>query len=160
MNKDNQPGQIYKLIILTGLVLFVALVGYKIISSYIQENKEKAIIQERAKAQQVLPQTIGQKKAVLPEASGCELQSEIDSAKEWVHACYLLDLLSPQCKQLFDISGYYLTVVNIGGFPEGYVGTYEYLNNAKICSCRLPSDIANRLNNNSEYAMAQCGKTR
>jgi len=55
MNKDNQPGQIYKLIILTGLVLFVALVGYKIISSYIQENKEKAIIQERAKAQQVLP---------------------------------------------------------------------------------------------------------
>ncbi len=52
MNKDNQLGQIYKFIILTGLVLFGVLVGYKIISSHIQESKGKAVIQEEAKVQQ------------------------------------------------------------------------------------------------------------
>ena len=50
MGSDNQLRQTYKIIILTGLVLFVVLVGYKIISSNIQENKEKAIIQEKANA--------------------------------------------------------------------------------------------------------------
>lgn len=51
MDKNNQIKRTYKLIVLTGFVLFAVLVGYKIISSNIQKNKEKAIFQEKAEAQ-------------------------------------------------------------------------------------------------------------
>ena len=41
-----------KIIVLIG-VIFLALVGYKIISSSIQENKEKAVLEERAQLDQL-----------------------------------------------------------------------------------------------------------
>lgn len=38
-----------KQIIISVIIIFIALVGYKLISSKIQENKEKAVLQERAR---------------------------------------------------------------------------------------------------------------
>jgi len=152
------------------LAIFLFFVAYKYMATGIQENKEKAVIQERAKTQQqaVDPKDVSQEtrspiKAVLPEqdaldrAGYCGAGLEIDAAKKWIHACYLKDLLSKECKQLFDINGYYLTGdYDSALFPNGYVDTYTYLQNAKICGCRLPADIASQLNSDSERAQTQC----
>ena len=42
-----------KQIIIIVVVIFIALVGYKIISSHIQENKEKSILQEKLRLQEL-----------------------------------------------------------------------------------------------------------
>ena len=42
-----------KKIIVLVIVIFIALVGYKIISSSIQENKEKAVLQEQARLKEL-----------------------------------------------------------------------------------------------------------
>jgi hypothetical protein len=138
------------------LLVFSCFVAYKYIASGIQENKEKAVIQERNKTKQTESQKPTMK-AVLPEVSVCSVQSEVNASKEWIHACYLSDLLTEQCRQVFDINGYYLTdKYNPISSPEGYIDTYEYLNNANICKCKLPSDVANRLNADFERSQAQC----
>lgn len=161
-----------KNIIVLLLIVFFLLIAYKYISSSIQENKEKAIIQERIKVQQVennnvtqLEKTRSQIKAVLPVTNGpfddCSFQNEVYSAKDWIHACYLRDLLSSQCKQIFDINGYYLTGdYDSSVSPDGYVDAYTYLNNAQICNCHLPTEIASQLNNDSKYATAHCSSSQ
>lgn len=49
-----------KKIIVLVVVVFLALVGYKIISSSIQENKEKAILEERAQLDQLAKEPLNQ----------------------------------------------------------------------------------------------------
>src|SRR3989344_4123698 len=148
------------------VTIFVLFVAYKYTASGIQENKEKAVIQERVKAQQTQQEKTSSKtrseiKAVLPQDSSpagiCSAQQEVDAAKEWIHACYLRDLLTKECKQLFDINGYYLTGdYDSTYFPDGDVDTYTYLQNAQICGCKLPTDIAAELNSRAESAQPQC----
>jgi len=50
----------HKKIIVLVVVIFLALVGYKIISSSIQENKEKAILEERAQLDQLAKEPLNQ----------------------------------------------------------------------------------------------------
>ncbi|MFZ3011443.1 MAG: hypothetical protein WA060_00355 [Minisyncoccia bacterium] len=49
-----------KQIIITVGIIFIALVGYKIISSSIQESKEKAVLQERAQLDQLAKEPLNQ----------------------------------------------------------------------------------------------------
>lgn len=165
--EDNSPVNDFynKNFMLLALVVFILFITYKYTSSNIQENKEKDVIQERAKTQEAIQpqQEISKKtrspiKAVLPNVAGfCSTQNEVNMMQEWVHACYLQDLLTAQCKKIFDVNGYYLTGdYDSFGDPNGYVDTYTYLNNADICKCRLPADIGNRINSSFESGALRC----
>lgn len=50
----------HKKIIVLVVIVFLALVGYKIISSSIQENKEKAVLEERAQLDQLVREPLNQ----------------------------------------------------------------------------------------------------
>jgi hypothetical protein len=49
-----------KQIIISVVIIFVAFVGYKIISSSIQENKEKAVLQEKARLEELAKEPLNQ----------------------------------------------------------------------------------------------------
>jgi hypothetical protein len=86
------------------------------------------------------------------------VQNELDSEKAWIHACGLKGSLSPQCKQLFDADGMYLTTdFDSKQYPDGFVTAAIYLENAGLCNCQLPNDIADRLNQRINEGYRQCG---
>lgn len=103
-------------------------------------------------------------KAVLPELKQaqtdeyqCKLQNDVEYDKDWLHACYLRGLLTTECKQIFDINGYYLTdKYDPEWAPDGYVDLYTYYENAQLCMCKLPNDIANQINNSLEIRNKRC----
>lgn len=142
-------------ILLIILIAFVLFIAYKYISSGIQENKEKAVIQERAKVQQSTPQTKMEKKAKFPDNLhdetwyGCNVGSELESLRSWIQACYLRGLLTSECKEVFDTKGYYLT-------DNESVDLWTYSDNAKLCECKLPSSIADEINNTEASSKRRC----
>ncbi|MSU74613.1 hypothetical protein EXS57_02430 [Candidatus Kaiserbacteria bacterium] len=142
------------------LLVFALSIAYKFVSSSIQENKEKAVIQERANVQQgpSAPARVT-KKAVLPSKTtpitpfDCKIQSAVDSDQAWLRACYLQGSLTAACKEIFDVNGYYLS-------ETGSVTEYQYFNDFDICRCRLPGDIAERLNEDATFADMQCNNVK
>lgn len=103
-------------------------------------------------------------KAVLPKLEHtqtdeyqCKLQNDVEYDKDWLHACYLRGLLTTECKQIFDMNGYYLTdKYDPVWAPNGYVDLYTYYENAQLCMCKLSNDIANQINNSLEIGKKRC----
>jgi len=83
----------------------------------------------------------------------CSIKNEISSTKDWIHACYLNDLLTATCKHLFDINGYY-----IGKHPAQYMDLGKYLEDAKDCKCLLPTTLAKQLNDANSFGNSLCDK--
>lgn len=87
MEKENQPTEksLFKEfsprnIILLMLIMFAFFVAYKYISANIQENKEKAVIQERARVQQ--QQEIKKEALIQEKEKKQQLDSCLDQAKQ------------------------------------------------------------------------------
>jgi hypothetical protein len=90
--------------------------------------------------------------------TGCEIESQVNAEKAWIHACYLKDLLTPSCKQIFNIDGYYLYDNDSDKWIKPMVTDIDYLEAAALCGCKLPNDIATELNSNFQNAMLRCSR--
>ena len=78
-----------KIIVLIGII-FIALVGYKIISSSIQENKEKAVLEEKAQLDQLAKEPLNNCIDTINSSAENEIKRQRDLA---------IDLSSPESQK-------------------------------------------------------------
>lgn len=136
-----------KNVILLVLTVFAILVAYKYISSSIQENKEKAVIQERAKIQQQQEYEEKETKA--------RLKSDLDSCLSMAVSDYDFNWAA-KCKEYAKISADTIERCKKANFSNIVC---ESLNSPDTSSnCSLPSDWIDDLRDWLKERKSECFK--
>jgi len=139
---------------------FIVMVVIATDNNTLSSSLPTSSIPKISQPQQSSTQKNTEKKASFPSmtARSCEGKSEFKHMKGWIHACYLRDALTPQCKELFDINGYYYTTDFDAMFPDGFVDPMVYLRDVQLCKCELPNNITKQLNDEMMWEKENCKK--
>lgn len=88
----------------------------------------------------------------------CLIKAEFEADRAWMRACNLKGLITYGCQQLFDSQGAYIPARDPNFFGIEHFGEAmtRYLNDKATCTCTLPIELANTLNNASAAAYKSC----